>query len=167
MNGPAVNNVESLDILLYDGTRMTVGWISEAEWRQPHGGDGREAEIYAKLMSLRQRYQALIESRYPKIVRRISGYNLDQLIPNEKGMVNIARVSDRQRRDLRHDPRSQGHAGLQPARARFSCARLSGRLSRRRSRDGSLAVSSRSPWRESITGFTKTFRKKADCTASI
>src|SRR5579872_2228832 len=34
MNGPAVNNVESLDILLYDGTRMTVGWISEKDWQR-------------------------------------------------------------------------------------------------------------------------------------
>jgi FAD/FMN-containing dehydrogenase/Fe-S oxidoreductase len=92
MNGPAVNNVESLEILLYDGTRMTVGWISEADWRRRMAGDGREAEIYAKLMSLRQRYQGLIESRYPKISRRISGYNLDQLVPNDKGMVNIARA---------------------------------------------------------------------------
>ena len=91
MNGPAVNNVESLDILLYDGTRMTVGWTTETDWRSRMAGNGREADIYAKLMSLRQRYQALITSRYPKIARRISGYNLDQLIPNEKGMVNIAR----------------------------------------------------------------------------
>jgi FAD/FMN-containing dehydrogenase/Fe-S oxidoreductase len=92
MNGPAVNNVESLDILLYDGTRMNVGWMSETDWRGRMAAGGREAEIYAKLMSLRQRYQSLIESRYPKITRRISGYNLDQLIPNEKGMVNIARA---------------------------------------------------------------------------
>ncbi|HWH59849.1 MAG TPA: FAD-linked oxidase C-terminal domain-containing protein [Terriglobales bacterium] len=92
MNGPAVNNIESLEILLYDGTRMNVGWMSESDWRQRMAGDGREAEIYAKLMSLRQRYQDLIESRYPKIIRRISGYNLDQLIPNDKGMVNIARA---------------------------------------------------------------------------
>jgi FAD/FMN-containing dehydrogenase/Fe-S oxidoreductase len=92
MNGPAVNNVESLDILLYDGTRMTVGWLSEDDWRRRMAANGREAEIYAKLMSLRQRYQSLVESRYPKIIRRISGYNLDQLIPNEKGMVNIARA---------------------------------------------------------------------------
>jgi FAD/FMN-containing dehydrogenase/Fe-S oxidoreductase len=92
MNGPAVNNVESLDVLLYDGTRMTLGWMSETEWRHRMAGDGREAEVYAKLMSLRHRYQQLIESRYPKIIRRISGYNLDQLIPNEKGMVNIARA---------------------------------------------------------------------------
>lgn len=92
MNGPAVNNVESLDVLLYDGTRMTVGWLTEKEWRDRMRRDGREGEIYAKLMSLRQRYQSLIKSRYPKIIRRISGYNLDQLIPNKNGMVNIARA---------------------------------------------------------------------------
>ncbi|HTU35496.1 MAG TPA: FAD-binding and (Fe-S)-binding domain-containing protein [Candidatus Acidoferrum sp.] len=92
MNGPAVNNVESLDVLLYDGTRMSVGWLSEIEWRRRMTGSGREAQIYAKLLSLRQRYQTLVEARYPKIPRRISGYNLDQLIPNEKGMANIARA---------------------------------------------------------------------------
>ena len=92
MNGPAVNNVESLEVLLYDGTRMTLGWLSETEWRQRIAGSGREAEIYRRLMSLRQRNQALIQARYPKIVRRISGYNLDQLVPNERGMVNIARA---------------------------------------------------------------------------
>jgi FAD/FMN-containing dehydrogenase/Fe-S oxidoreductase len=92
MNGPAVNNVESLDILLYDGTRMTVGWLSEAEWRLRISNGGRGAEIYKKLWDLRERYQSLIESRYPKIVRRISGFNLDQLIPDKNGMVNIARA---------------------------------------------------------------------------
>ncbi len=92
MNGPAVNNIESLDILLYDGTRMTVGWLSEAEWRQRISNGDRESEIYKKLWDLRERYQSLIESRYPKIIRRISGYNLDQLIPDKNGMVNIARA---------------------------------------------------------------------------
>lgn len=92
MNGPAVNNVESLEILLYDGTRMSVGWLTEVEWRQRSEGSGREAQIYAKLKSLSQRYASLIEKRYPKIVRRISGYNLDQLVPNEEGRVNIARA---------------------------------------------------------------------------
>ena len=92
MNGPAVNNVDSLEVLLYDGTQLSVGWLSENEWQQRASGNDREAEVYAKLRSLRQRYQSLMEARYPKIVRRISGYNLDQLIPNEKGMVNIARA---------------------------------------------------------------------------
>jgi FAD/FMN-containing dehydrogenase/Fe-S oxidoreductase len=91
MNGPAVNNVEEMEVLLYDGTRMLVGWISEMEWEKRLQAPGREGEIYAKLKSLRQRYQSLIEQNYPKIVRRVSGYNLDQLIPDERGKVNIAR----------------------------------------------------------------------------
>ncbi len=91
MNGPAVNNVQSLDILLYDGTRMNVGWLSEEEWQRKTQSGGREAQIYLRLRALREKYQGLIEQRYPKIVRRISGYNLDQLIPNDKGTVNIAR----------------------------------------------------------------------------
>src|SRR5581483_2422076 len=92
MNGPAVNNVEEMDILRYDGTRMHVGWLTELEWETRLKQGGREGEIYAKLKSLRQRYQILIEQRYPKIIRRVSGYNLDQLIPNEKGEINLARA---------------------------------------------------------------------------
>ena len=91
MNGPAVNNVQSLDILLYDGTRMNVGWLTEQEWHNKSQGAGREAQIYSALRALREKYQGLIQQRYPKIARRISGYNLDQLIPNEHGTVNIAR----------------------------------------------------------------------------
>jgi len=92
MNGPAVNNTEELDILLYDGTRMTAGWVSEAEWQERMRQPGRVGEIFAKLMSLRQRYQLLIEKNFPKIIRRVSGYNLDQLIPDEHGRINLARA---------------------------------------------------------------------------
>ncbi|MGE5205304.1 MAG: FAD-binding and (Fe-S)-binding domain-containing protein [Chlamydiota bacterium] len=92
MNGPAVNNTEELDILLYDGTRMSVGWLTEAEWQERMRQPGRVGEIFAKLMSLRQRYQPLIEKNFPKIIRRVSGYNLDQLIPDEHGRINLARA---------------------------------------------------------------------------
>ncbi|HEV2116267.1 MAG TPA: FAD-linked oxidase C-terminal domain-containing protein [Terriglobales bacterium] len=92
MNGPAVNNTEELDILLYDGTRMTAGWLTETEWQERMREPGRIGEIFAKLMSLRQRYQGLVEKKFPKIIRRVSGYNLDQLIPDEHGRINLARV---------------------------------------------------------------------------
>ena len=92
MNGPAVNNTEELDVLLYDGTRLKAGWMTEAEWQQRMRQPGREGEIFAKLMSLRQRYQPLIEKNFPKIIRRVSGYNLDQLIPDEHGRINLARA---------------------------------------------------------------------------
>jgi FAD/FMN-containing dehydrogenase/Fe-S oxidoreductase len=92
MHGAASNNTEAMDVLLFDGTRMHLDWMTEQEWDQKLRGGGREGEIYAKLKSLRQRYQSEIEARFPKIPRRVSGYNLDQLIPNEQGKVNFARA---------------------------------------------------------------------------
>jgi FAD/FMN-containing dehydrogenase/Fe-S oxidoreductase len=92
MHGAASNNTEAMDVLLFDGTRMHLDWMSEQEWDQKLRVGGREGEIYAKLKSLRQRYQSQIEERYPKIPRRVSGYNLDQLIPNQQGKVNFSRA---------------------------------------------------------------------------
>ncbi len=92
MNGPAVNNTEAMEILLYDGTRMSVGWMSDVEMDEKIRRGGREGDIYRKLRSLREHYKDLIEKRYPKIPRRVSGYNLDQLIPDKEGRFNIARA---------------------------------------------------------------------------
>src|SRR5262249_12268440 len=46
--------------------------------------------IYRALRTLRDRYADLIRQRYPKIPRRVSGYNLDELLP-ERGF-NVARA---------------------------------------------------------------------------
>ena len=88
--GKTVDNVNTLDLVLYDGTRMTVGPTSDADLAAIIAGGGRRGEIYAKLAALRDRYAALIRERYPQIPRRVSGYNLDQLLP-ENGF-NVARA---------------------------------------------------------------------------
>ena len=51
---------------------------------------GPRAEIYRKLKALRDRYAPLIRERFPKIPRRVSGYNLDDLLP-ENGF-HVARA---------------------------------------------------------------------------
>jgi Fe-S oxidoreductase len=51
---------------------------------------GREGEIYAKLKAFRDRYADLIRERYPDIPRRVSGYNLPQLLPEKH--FHIARA---------------------------------------------------------------------------
>lgn len=81
MGGKTVENVEELDILTYDGVRMTVGATSEAELVSIIRKGGRRGEIYSKLKDIRDRYAAQIRERYPNIPRRVSGYNLDQLLP--------------------------------------------------------------------------------------
>lgn len=90
MAGRTAENVEALDILTYDGHRMHVGATSEAELESIIAGGGRRGEIYAGLRSIRDRYADLIRERFPKIPRRVSGYNLDELLP-ENGF-NVARA---------------------------------------------------------------------------
>ena len=90
MAGQTVDNIEELDVLLYDGTRMRVGPTSDEELEQIIEEGGRRGEIYGKLRDLRDKYADLIRERYPHIPRRCSGYNLDQLLP-ENGF-NVARA---------------------------------------------------------------------------
>ncbi len=90
MGGKTVDNIERLEVLLYDGTRMSVGPTSEEELERKIAAGGREGEIYAGLRGLRDRYAGLVRERFPDIPRRVSGYNLDQLLP-ENGF-NVARA---------------------------------------------------------------------------
>lgn len=79
--GKVVDNLHRLQVLTYDGTRMWVGRTDDAELERLSAGDGREAELYRGLTALRDRYAGLIRDRYPDIPRRVSGYNLDSLLP--------------------------------------------------------------------------------------
>ena len=91
MAGRTSDNVESLDILTYDGVRMTVGPTGDSELGDILAADGRRAEIYRALNNFRHKYADLIRARLPDIPRRVSGYeNLDQLLP-ENGF-NVARA---------------------------------------------------------------------------
>jgi FAD/FMN-containing dehydrogenase/Fe-S oxidoreductase len=92
MAGKAGENVLSMQILLYDGTQMTVGSMNDQELDAKIAQGGREGSIYGQLKSLRDRYGKLVQERYPRIPRRVSGYNLDHLLPGEDGCFNIARA---------------------------------------------------------------------------
>lgn len=90
MAGRTADNVRSLDIVTGDGVRMRVGPTSPEELEQIIAAGGRRGEIYAGLKALRDRYADEIRRRYPRIPRRVSGYNLDALLP-ENGF-HVARA---------------------------------------------------------------------------
>jgi Fe-S oxidoreductase/FAD/FMN-containing dehydrogenase len=92
MSGRTHENVDELEILLYDGTRMAVGWMDEAALERCISQGGRTGDIFRYVKSLRSHYAELIKEKYSKIPRRISGYNLDQLLPDQAGRFNIARA---------------------------------------------------------------------------
>jgi FAD/FMN-containing dehydrogenase/Fe-S oxidoreductase len=84
------DNTEALTVLTYDGVGLRVGATSEHELEALVQGGGRRGEIYARLRALRDRYEAELRHRMPHLPRRVSGYNLDELLP-EHGF-NVARA---------------------------------------------------------------------------
>jgi FAD/FMN-containing dehydrogenase/Fe-S oxidoreductase len=84
--GKTVDNLNALEVLLYDGTRLQLG---PQEFPGTSVG-GREAEIHAGARAIANRYGELVRTRFPHIPRRVSGYNLDELLP-ENGF-NLARA---------------------------------------------------------------------------
>jgi FAD/FMN-containing dehydrogenase/Fe-S oxidoreductase len=84
------DNTHSLEVLLYDGTRLKVGATAPEELSAIIQGPGRRAEIYVALKSLIDRYGDAIRNNFPKLERRVSGYNLNDLLP-ENGF-NVARA---------------------------------------------------------------------------
>jgi FAD/FMN-containing dehydrogenase/Fe-S oxidoreductase len=89
-SGRTADNIDQMEILTYDGCRMRVGETSDAELEARIRKGGREGEIYARLKAFRDRYADLIRERYPDIPRRVSGYNLPQLLPEKN--FHIARA---------------------------------------------------------------------------
>src|SRR5881392_1419925 len=81
MGGKTADNVEELEILTYDGLRLRVGPTSEFELERLIRSGGRAGQIYSGLKAIRDRYASRIRSRFPRIPRRVSGYGLDQLLP--------------------------------------------------------------------------------------
>jgi FAD/FMN-containing dehydrogenase/Fe-S oxidoreductase len=90
MSGKTVDNIEALEVLTYDGFRFPVGATSEEELESIIQGGGRVADIYAGLRTIRDKYANLIREKFPRIPRRVSGYNLDELLP-ENGF-HVARA---------------------------------------------------------------------------
>ena len=79
--GKTADNLSRLEVLTYDGLRMWVGPTSDEDYEDVLAGGGRKAEVFRELRRLRDDHLALIRTRYPDIPRRVSGYNLDALLP--------------------------------------------------------------------------------------
>jgi len=79
--GKVVDNTPRLEVLLYDGTRFWCERTGDDAYEEIVARGGRRAEIYRQLRALIGRYGHDIRREFPDIPRRVSGYNLDSLLP--------------------------------------------------------------------------------------
>ncbi|HWB28004.1 MAG TPA: FAD-binding and (Fe-S)-binding domain-containing protein [Chitinophagaceae bacterium] len=82
------DNIHSMTIVTYRGVRIKVGPTTDEECHNIINRGGTQGNIYKKLLDFRDKYADLIREKFPKIPRRVSGYNLTALLP-ENGF-NIA-----------------------------------------------------------------------------
>jgi FAD/FMN-containing dehydrogenase/Fe-S oxidoreductase len=92
MAGKTDDNIEALEILTYDGLRMKVGATPNEELERICEAGGRGGEIYDKLRTIAATYGDLVRQRFPNIPRRVSGYNLNFLLPENGFQVARALV---------------------------------------------------------------------------
>ncbi len=77
--GKTIDHVLRLQVILSDGSRADLGPVTPEEWERKAQGSTLEASVYQRIAGIVRRNRDEIERRFPKILRRVSGYNLDIL----------------------------------------------------------------------------------------
>ncbi len=77
--GQMRDNVIAIEALLPDGTEIAFGPLDEALMRR--NTPSAERDLVRRLLGIARREAAEIEARFPKVPRRVGGYNLDALLP--------------------------------------------------------------------------------------
>ena len=89
--GPTTaHNVDALEVLTYRGVRQWLGSVDGEIYRRVMSDGGPRADLLGRLKSFQQQYADLIRREFPAIPRRVSGYNLPALLP-ENGF-HVARA---------------------------------------------------------------------------
>ncbi len=88
--GKMADSVRRLEVACYGGLRTWVGRTSDEGFERITAAGGDKAALYLRLREIRDKYLGEIRTGYPSIPRRVSGYNLDHLLP-EKGF-HLARA---------------------------------------------------------------------------
>ena len=78
--GKTIDHVMSLDLVLSNADEITASPISLKELETKKQGDTLEANIYRELCRICEDNAAEIRKRYPRILRRVAGYNLDEFV---------------------------------------------------------------------------------------
>ena len=88
--GKTLDHIKEVDVILSDATRAHFQTLEPHELEAKLLGEGLESDIYRGVLQIARDNLAEIEARYPKIMRRVSGYNLDSFLGEEP--VNLTKM---------------------------------------------------------------------------
>ena len=88
--GKTLDHIMELDVVLADGAEAHFRPLDAGELEVKLSGGGLESDIYRGVRRLAQDNAAEITARYPNIMRRVSGYNLDEFLADTP--FNLAKM---------------------------------------------------------------------------
>jgi FAD/FMN-containing dehydrogenase/Fe-S oxidoreductase len=88
--GKTIDHVLELQVVLSDGSTALLQPVDKSLLEQKTHGQSLESHIYREVMRIARDNREAIQERYPKILRRVSGYNLDEFITD--GACNLAKM---------------------------------------------------------------------------
>lgn len=78
--GKTIDHVLSCKVILADGTLLELESLDDAQWAERAKADDREGQIYRDFGEIIDRHRDEILRRYPNLMRRVTGYNLDEFV---------------------------------------------------------------------------------------
>jgi FAD/FMN-containing dehydrogenase/Fe-S oxidoreductase len=87
--GKTIDHVRRLGVVLSDGSRTEVGPVSAAEWDRRAATRSLQGAIYRAVRQVVHENAAEIRRHFPRILRRVSGYNLDALLDEAGGSRHV------------------------------------------------------------------------------
>ncbi len=88
--GKTVDHVLEAVVLLADGTEMRLKELSPEEFHEKANQKNREGEIHRSFQETIRTNNEEIKLRFPKVMRRVGGYNLDEFVYTDRW--NLAKL---------------------------------------------------------------------------
>jgi len=89
--GKTIDHVIAQEVVLADGTVTALRALSSDELDAKCSGAGLEADCYRVVRDLAREHAGEIDRRFPKVLRRVGGYNLDEFVPSKRPF-NLAKL---------------------------------------------------------------------------
>ncbi|NHE57373.1 FAD-binding and (Fe-S)-binding domain-containing protein [Cyclobacterium plantarum] len=88
--GKTVDHIIAAKVLLSDGTLLHLKKTDPETYQQIASQPSREGEIYREFKQIIEQNKTLIREKFPKVMRRVGGYNLDEFVNTDEW--NLAKL---------------------------------------------------------------------------
>jgi FAD/FMN-containing dehydrogenase/Fe-S oxidoreductase len=88
--GKTIDHIKALKVLLADGTILNLSQKNPEEWEKLSSQNTQEGLIYKQFREIIFNHAEAIEKAYPKVLRRVQGYPLDEFVNCENW--NLAKL---------------------------------------------------------------------------